>query len=248
MTNQTQNSTPTPPPAETKSGSSTILIIGIIVILLIALGVILFLIFGGGSPDVASPPAGVATPIPPEVSIPTPAPGTPMLTALDAINVRSGPSINFPSYGVAPKGSQGVALGISEDQGWWLVKVNRTDLVPEGQGWVSAQYVSAENTDGLPVIPSPEEPPIVDVPPPDPNGPRATALDAINVRSGPGINYASYGIAPKGSQGTVIGVSEDGDWWVVKLPTSFAGVGQGWVSDDWVLAENAQDVPVIPAP
>jgi len=214
----------------------------------VALGAILFLVFRNSGNETANPPTGAATPIPPEIPMPTPEPGVPMATALEPINIRSGPGINFPSYGVAPAGAQGVVIGISEDGSWWVVQVNRTDLVPDGQGWVSAEYVKAENTAGVPVIPSPEPPPIVEVPTPDPNLPKATALDAINVRSGPGTNYASYGIAPKGAQGEVIGVSEDGQWWVVKLPTSLVGAGQGWVSADWVLVENAQDVPVIPAP
>ena len=68
------------------------------------------------------------------------------------------------------------------------------------------------------------------------------------MRSGPGTNYASYGIAQEGAQGEVIGISEDSRWWVVKLPTSVVGDGQGWVSADWVAVENTQDVPVIPTP
>lgn len=243
--NQNPNPNPPPPPEQTKSGSSTILIVGIVVVLLAALAVILFLIFGG---DNASPPPAATVPPPPEVSVPTPVPGTPMVTASEAINVRSGPGTNFPSYGVAPAGTQGVVIGISEDGGWWVVQVQRTDLVPDGQGWVSGEFVEAENTDGVPVIPSPEPPPVVEIPPPDPNGPKATALDVVHVRSGPGTNYASYGIAQKGAQGEVIGISEDSQWWVVKLPTSVVGTGQGWVSADWVAVENAEGVPVIPAP
>jgi uncharacterized protein YraI len=205
-------------------------------------------IFRNSGTEIANPPVNATTPIPPEIILPTAQPGVPMVTALEPINIRSGPGINFPSYGVAPVGSQGVVIGVSEDGSWWVVQVNRTDLVPDGQGWVSAQYVEASNTEGVPVFPSPEPPPIVEVPTPDPTSPTAIALDAINVRSGPGTGYASYGIAPKGTRGEVIGVSEDGQWWVVKLPTSLVGAGQGWVSADWVLVENAQDVPVIPAP
>jgi len=247
---------PPPPPEPSKSGSSTILIIGIVVIVLIALGAIFYLIFGRGGSDTANPPPEAAVPTspaataptPPEITLPTPAPGTPLATALTAINFRSGPGTNYPSYGVAPQGAQGVVVGISEDGGWWVVQVNHPDLVPEGQAWVSGEYVRTENTESVPVIPSPEPPPIVEVPPPDPNGSIATALDVINLRSGPGTNYPSYGLAQKGAQGAVIGISEDGRWWVVKLPTSLTNTGQGWVSADWVAVQNAGDVPIIPAP
>ena len=249
--NQTPPQPPTqapPPPEPSKSGSSTILIIGIVVIVLIALGAILYLVFRGGGSETTSPPPEAVVPTPPEITLPTPAPGTPLATALTVINLRSGPSTKFPSYGLAPEGAQGVVSGISEDGGWWVVQVQDTSLVPEGQAWVSGEYVRVENTEGVPVIPSPELPPEVEVPPPDPTGPIATALDAIYVRSGPGTNYASYGIAQEGAQGEVIGISEDSRWWVVKLPTSVVGDGQGWVSADWVAVENTQDVPVIPTP
>jgi uncharacterized protein YraI len=183
------------------------------------------------------------------VEVPTPVPGTPLVTALTAINVRSGPSTDFPSYGVGAQGDQAVVIGVNPDGGWWQIQVKRTDLVPSGEGWVSAEYVKAENTQDVPVVSGPELPPPVEVPPPDPNGPIATALDAINVRSGPGTDYPSYGIAAKGAQAAVIGVSEDGRWWVVQVQqTDLVPEGQGWVSADWVLVENAQGVPVIPAP
>jgi uncharacterized protein YraI len=68
------------------------------------------------------------------------------------------------------------------------------------------------------------------------------------VRSGPSTEYPSYGIAPTGSQATVIGVSEDGAWWVVSVSTQLAPDGQGWVSADFVEVTGEEDVPVIPAP
>lgn len=251
MTNQdqipNQSAAQNPPDPESGSGRNTFLIVAIVILVIVIIGLAAFIFLGrDNTGEVAQPPA---TPAPPEISVPTPQPGTPMVTALTLINLRSGPGTNFPSYGVAPEGAQGVVIGVSEDGGWWVVQVQNTALVPEGQAWVSGEYVRAENTDGVPVIPSPEQPPNVEVPPPDPNAPRGTALDAINIRSGPGTNYASYGIAPKGAQGEIIGISEDGQWWVVRVQnTALVPEGQGWVSVDWVLAENASGVPVIPPP
>ncbi len=43
-------------------------------------------------------------------------------------------------------------------------------------------------------------------------------------------------------------MSEDGGWWVVKIPTEYVAAGQGWVSADWVETENTENVPVVPAP
>ena len=249
--NQTPPQTPEqapPPPEKSKSGSSTILIVGVVVIVLIAVGAIAFMVFARWGAETTSPPPEATVPSPPAITLPTPVPGTPLATALTVINLRSGPSINFPSYGLAQEGAQGAVIGVSEDGGWWVVQVQNPVLVPEGQAWVSGEYVSVENVEDVPIIPPPALPPGVDFLPPDPTGPIATALDAINVRSGPGTNYDSLGIAQKGAQGEVIGISEDSGWWVVRLPTSVVGAGQGWVSADWVIVENAQGVPIIPAP
>jgi uncharacterized protein YraI len=122
------------------------------------------------------------------------------------------------------------------------------ELVAQGQGWVYSEYVKVTGAEDFPVIPSPERPPSVVVPTPGPGVPAATAIEAINLRSGPGTQYPSYGVAPNGAKGEVIGVSADGGWWVVKLPTSLVPEGQVWVSADWVTTTNTDNVPVIPPP
>jgi heat shock protein HslJ len=91
---------------------------------------------------------------------------------------------------------------------------------------------------------------IVDLPEPapEPQTPTGTVTGAsvLNIRSGPGTNYPVIGAARQGDTGTIVGQSEDGRWWVVAAP-SLPG-GTGWVSADFVLATNAENVPVIPAP
>ena len=86
------------------------------------------------------------------IAAPTPQPGTGMAIALDAINVRSGPGTNYPSYGIVPKDVQVEVIGVSQDGWWWVVRVLRTDLVPDGQGWISADWVWVKNVEGVPVI------------------------------------------------------------------------------------------------
>jgi uncharacterized protein YraI len=204
------------------------------VIAVFAVGIILGNVMGGSE---ASPPP---------VTLPTPAPGVPTAIARDYLNVRSGPSVQYPIYGIAPPGSSAEIIGKSEDGDWWVVKLP-TNLVGSGQGWVSAEFTQATDADNVPVVPAPplEE---ITIPTPQPGAPSAEALDAINVRSGPDTTYASYGIAPKGMRFEVVGVSEDGGWWVVKIPTQYVGTGQGWVSDDFVKTDNIGGVPVVPAP
>jgi uncharacterized protein YraI len=97
------------------------------------------------------------------------------------------------------------------------------------------------------VIPTP---PLGDLelPPPDFGSPTGTVLQPVNVRSGPSTDYTSFGIAPTGAIGQVVGISEDGLWWVIKIPVDLSTEGQGWVSADYVEVTGGADVPVIPDP
>jgi hypothetical protein len=88
----------------------------------------------------------------------------------------------------------------------------------------------------------------VELPPAAAQGPSGSVVAeaGVNVRTGPGTNYPILGVAPQGATGEIVGVSEDGQWWVAHVPT--APNEQGWVATAYVEATNAQDVPVIPAP
>lgn len=68
----------------------------------------------------------------------------------------------------------------------------------------------------------------------------------VNVRTGPGSEYEVLGVAAFGQTGTVVGVSQDQEYWVINVPG--APDDQGWVSAEFVTVENADSVPVIPAP
>ena len=89
---------------------------------------------------------------------------------------------------------------------------------------------------------------VIPVVPPGQGVPTAVTTDTVNVRSGPGNQYPSYGIVTSGTQFTVIGISEDGNWWVVKIPTSLAADGRGWINASYVTTSNTANVPVVPAP
>jgi heat shock protein HslJ/uncharacterized protein YraI len=182
----------------------------------------------------------------PGFSLPGAGEGVPTAIATEPINIRSGPGAQYPSYGVVSIGTSGVVVGISEDGEWWVVKVS-IEYAPDGRGWVNDEYVEVTNAEDVPVIPTP---PLGDIefPPPGSGAATATALLAINVRSGPSTDYDSYGIAPAGSTAEVVGISEDGTWWVVVVPTDLSPEGQGWVSADFVEVTGGEDVPTIPTP
>ncbi len=73
-----------------------------------------------------------------------------------------------------------------------------------------------------------------------------TATAGANVRLGPSTGFPSLGVAPFGTSGTIIGASQDGQWWAFDVPESSSLMG--WVLSSLVEAENTDDVPVLPAP
>jgi heat shock protein HslJ/uncharacterized protein YraI len=172
-----------------------------------------------------------------------PGENVPTATTTEPVNVRSGPGTAYTSYGIVPADTTFEVTGISEDGGWWVVKVP-TYIVSSGQGWISANYVVTDKTENVPVVATPP----LDGTPPDTDEPMAKALDTINVRSGPGTAYPSYGVAPIGAVAPVVGVSEDGAWWVIAISTDISSDGTGWVNAKYVEVTNAENVPVIPTP
>jgi uncharacterized protein YraI len=181
------------------------------------------------------------------VTPPKPGEGAPTANTIEPVNVRSGPGTQYPTHGTAPVGSVFEITGVSQDGEWWVVKVPK-DISNTGDGWIAARYTeTAGDTSTLPVV---EAPPLdgIEPPEPSPGTPMATALEPINVRSGPGKEYESYGVASTGDTAEIIGVSADGSYWVVKISTDIAPNGRGWVPAAYVKAENADKVPVIEAP
>ena len=194
-----------------------------------------------GLPVLASPP------IPPTVDMVPPQQGDPQATALAQIFVRSGPSNNFPAFGIAQVGRTALVIGKSEDGAWLVVRAD-PNVVGAGFAWVEKAFTMPSNIDTVPVIATPELPPPVQPAPPPAGAPAATAIDFVNLRSGPGTNYKILGMVAPGTAGEVVGKSQDGLWWQVKVPTSFASTGVAWVSAAWVTTTNTANVPVVTAP
>ena len=171
--------------------------------------------------------------------------GCPSAQATTAVNVRSGPGENYTIFGVLQAGSQAQVVGKSEDGMWWALNM---PVSPTGRGWVSGDYVAASNADGVPVMPAPPVPPTVEPVAPGPDDPQATALQPVYVRMGPGETYPAYGIAQPGQTALVIGRSEDGAYWVVRVNPQVIPNGFAWVQASLVQATNMENAPVIDAP
>ena len=80
--------------------------------------------------------------------------------------------------------------------------------------------------------------------PTTPLTPLVTIDSPINVRAGPGTNYAVIGTAAPGDRFAITGKSPGaGDWWQINY-----GGRTGWVYGPLVTATNAQDVQVVDPP
>jgi uncharacterized protein YraI len=159
--------------------------------------------------------------------------------------IYGGPGTNYVMYASFLGGATATVVGKSEDSLWWAISV---PVAPTGSGWVDAAWVTVSDADGVPVLPTPPVPPTVELVPPGPDDPQATALANVYVRTGPATNYPAYGIAPAETTGRVIGRSEDGQWWVVRLNPENVGAGYGWVMAQYTQASNVTDVQTIQNP
>ena len=128
------------------------------------------------SPTTSPTPAPTSTPLPPTATATETA--TPAASALPTaavamlrvdtplLNVRAGPSTQYELVGRLAAGDEAQILGQSggTQAGWWQISFAGS---PNGLGWVSASstFVTATNTQNVPVIPAPPITGVTAVPP-----------------------------------------------------------------------------------
>jgi uncharacterized protein YraI len=189
--------------------------------------------------DAYYPPG--STPPPDVTPIPPPESDVPTVTTITYVNVRSGPGTNYPIYFVAPPGASAEAVGISEDGGWYVI-----NIPSYGTAWISAEYVVAQNTENLPVYTAPPVPPTVTPDPPSPEAAVGITTETMNVRSGPGSEYPTYGKISRDVVVGVVGQSQDGIWYAIALPLEVSPDGYGWVKAEYVLLSDPNaNIPVL---
>ena len=133
----------------------------------------------------------------------------------------------------------------------------RVIFVSDEQAKAATATVSAEQTRQVqaaeqtrqaqpPVSPSDDEPPPTATPTPPPTDatPSVTSNGPVNLRTGPGTNYARSGALQAGQTLEIIGRTADSAWWQVAT----AG-GPLWVAASVTSASNVSDsIPVVAAP
>lgn len=146
-------------------------------------------------------------------------PGAMAYVPSGVVNVRSGAGPTASVLGQLGHGQQVLVIGQSADGAWLQIKW------AYGTGWIAANLVSATgvaavvNDGGVPVTSE------------DPYGVVLTAF--LNVRSGPGVNYASIGQLTGGTSINIIGRSSDSQWYQIETVW-----GDGWVFAPYVLTRN----------
>jgi uncharacterized protein YraI len=195
--------------------------------------------------EIMPPPGPTPDPNIPVAVIPTPAPGEPSAVANYNTTIYSGPGEGYVVYATFLGGQTARVTGKSEDGLWWAVSV---PVAPDGNGWVNAGWVTVSNADSVAALPTPPVPPTTELVPPGQDDPQASAIANVYVRTGPATNFPAYGIAKTGQTGRVIGKSEDGLWWVVRLNPQNVGAGYGWVMAQYTQASNVETVQTIKMP
>ena len=146
------------------------------------------------------------------------------------LNVRSGPSVNYPSLAVARQRQALKLLGRNGPASWLRIRLGHG---PEG--WVMARYISASADDiaHLPVIQSEPSPiPVEAV--------GYVTSYRLNVRVGPGLDQAIIGNVWRGDRVALLGRNTSRNWLQIKL----SGYSKGWVSSQYIQSS----VPIYTLP
>jgi N-acetylmuramoyl-L-alanine amidase len=146
---------------------------------------------------------------------------TTAVVATGALNVRSGPGLQYGVVTVVVGGERVTLLGRNANSSWALIRT--TSNV---EGWVNASLLASN----VPI----SSLPVVTDRTPDTLPTTASAVvitSAINVRSGPGVIYPSAAVVTKDITVALLGRTEDGSWLQVRTASGVVG---------WVNASNVQ--------
>ncbi|NKQ35904.1 MAG: SH3 domain-containing protein [Chloroflexi bacterium] len=93
-----------------------------------------------------------------------------------------------------------------------------------------------------------EDAPVMEPAPVEGGQPTMTTLTDLNVRRGPGTNYAVVGVLRAGESAAIAGKSGNGYWWKIVCPAGAGGECWASAGAQYSTAVNADGVPVAAAP
>lgn len=138
--------------------------------------------------------------------------------ATEAVNIRTGASTEYRILGVLYAGESITATGPSQN-GWTPVSYNGREA------WICSQYLTSNGSPAS-VVP----------------GPTSTKVttDALNARSGPGLDYRVLEVLPPGTSVTVTGAIQNS-----YAPINLHG-RTAWVHTTWLADVGATATPSTP--
>ncbi len=132
---------------------------------------------------------------------------------VSALNVRSGPGLNYSKTEVVYKGA---SLTIIETQGDW----SHVILSSGSKGWVYSSYIKSQSSSSIS------------------NSTQSTQtinVSYVNVRSGPGKEYSIKSVASYGNKVTII--SKSGQWCNIKLSNGTTG----WINEKYISSGTSSN-------
>jgi uncharacterized protein YgiM (DUF1202 family) len=204
---------------------------------------------------VSTTPVATATPAPgTATATPTARPSTGITGVVNtgALNVRSGPGVQFNVIAAVYFGDVVSLIGRNGDSTWLFIQT-----AAAVRGWVNARYITPSASIALlPVVDSSVSTPVPGVPTSTPVGPTATPTAmlpttipntavintaALNVRSGPGVGYVRVTTVDNGELVWLLGRNLDTSW------VNIADINdiQGWVNARYLSSSsNLANLPV----
>lgn len=180
---------------------------------------------------------------------------TPAVQVLRDVTIRSGPGSQYAEVAVLEASEQVDILGISSDGAWFLVVLDDNQ-----RGWVTSSSALITTYGALtlvPVVAAPTDTPTKTLTPTPtatrtptathtatstPATPVVQALRDMSVRGGPGSQYSEVATLSAGMEIDIVGVSEDGAWFIVILENG----QQGWITTSSSLVSAAGALTVVP--
>jgi uncharacterized protein YraI len=161
----------------------------------------------------------------------------------DRVNARSGPGVSDELVGELAPGAQLSVVGKNEDGAWWQVC-----CLDGQQVWVIGELVAMQGAPEAVAVAASIPPSPTPTNTPEPKPYAIVRNPRVNVRSGPGIDFAAVGQAQQGARLEIIGRDEAGDWWQVCCVNG----QKGWISDELVSREGPVErvalSPDLPTP
>jgi uncharacterized protein YraI len=194
---------------------------------------------------VAPTSAPTTTPIPgvtataiTRAALPTLDPNGAYLTVTTGrLNVRSLPTTNGNILTAIERYEQYPIVGRSISGDWYQIVVDNLRVVGIVVGWVSAEWVTVQNLNLVPVTYGFEGEPIL-------TNYFLHATANVMLRTEPRVDSIAIGVVFATAPMQIAGITSDGNWWLVLLGGE--GGYLGWVNHDFVSLDQDVDYSQIP--